>query len=272
MANNKTKQYDPKLREDIASFKASMAFIIFSLIIFLTASNIQNNRETYRFRDYLDHNMWLMLIPVGIFAVSAVLKFLAISKKKDESYSYFSTSDFLGLAFLFLVYSLTFAATNNILMYSAVVIGFALAYYTKRFFNTDFYAVTLLNLAIAMGLWLKFGNKGWSTLLSKISLVILLAFAVITAVLVVAFVFAKLCSKDKGCKLTKALYIFGVRSKADSAKLSLVPVFISLVTGIVLALILMLAPQLITLLVAEIILLIQYVALGVYYTVKLINQ
>ena len=106
MAKNKVKANDPKLQADIASFKASMAFIIFCFIIFLTASNLENNREMYRFRYDLDTKMWwLLLIPAALLAVSAVLRVMAIRSNKDESFSYFSTSDFLGLASLFTVSS-----------------------------------------------------------------------------------------------------------------------------------------------------------------------
>lgn len=271
MAKNKVQQNDPKLREDIASFKASFAFIIFCLIIFLTASNIQNNKTTYLFRNFLDNNMWMFIIPFGIFAVSAVLRIKAGIKGTDESYSYFSTHDFLGLSSLFVVYSLTFAATTNILMYSIIVVGFAVGYYAKRFFGPDFYTVTILNLATAFGLWLGFGNKGWSTVLSKASVILLFIGVIAAIVVILAFSVAKVASgKFSNTLINKAASVLGIDTKAKN--LCIIPVFVSLVIGAVLAIVLQFAPQYLTLLVAEIILLIQYAALGVFYTVKLINQ
>ena len=274
MANKKVKQYDQKFKEDIASFKASMAFIIFCLIIFLTASNIENNRATYDFRHFLDNNIWMLIIPFGIFAAAAVLRIIAYKKGADESCSYFSTRDFLGLSFLFLVYSLTFTATNSVLMYVMVVIGFALGYYSKHFFGADFYIVTLMNVAIAFGLWLKFGNKGWGTTLSTLSVNILFTLCGITAILIVVFAVARLVRRKGSAGIAdKALAVFGItRENTPFGKLCLIPVFVSLVLGIALALVLQFAPIYLTLLVAEIILLVQYVALGVFYTVKLINQ
>lgn len=272
MAKNKVKANDPKLQADIASFKASLAFIIFCFIIFLTASNLENNRELYRFRYDLDTKLWwLLLIPVALLAVSAVLKIRAIRSNKDESFSYFSTSDFLGLASLFTVYSLTFASTNNIVMYSIVVVGFAIAYYVKRFFGTDFYAVTLMNLAIAFGLWLIFGNKGWQSTLSTTATLILFIACAITGILALLFVISAYLPKC--ALLSKALCAYGICDKdATIAKSTLVPAIISIVFGVALAGILLFAPALMTLLVAEIVLLIQYLALGIYYTVRLINQ
>lgn len=274
MAKNKVQHNDPKLREDIASFKASFAFIIFCMIIFLTASNLENNRATYQFRNFLDNNMWLYLIPIGLFAVSAVLRIRAQLNKIDESYSYFSTHDFLGLSSLFVVYSLTFAATNNILMYSIVVVGFAVGYYAKRFFGPDFYTVTIFNLAIAFGLWLKFGDKGWSTLLSKLSASLLAAGVVVTVIIITAYaVIRSFCKKRSVAIIDKAMAVLGAYvADADNSKLCIIPVFVSLVIGAVLALVLQFAPQYLTLLVAEIVLLVQYVALGVFYTVRIINQ
>ena len=172
---------------------------------------------------------------------------------------------------LFVVYSLTFAATANILMYSIIVVGFAVGYYAKRFFGTEIYTVTILNLATAFGLWLRFGNKGWSTVLSKAS-VILLFIGVIAAIAVIlAFYVAKVASgKFSNTLINKAASVLGIDTKAKN--LCIIPVFVSLVIGAVLAIVLQFAPQYLTLLVAEIILLIQYAALGVFYTVKLINQ
>ncbi len=278
MAKNNVKMNDPKLREDIASFKASFAFIIFCLIIFLTASNAPSTREgmmkLYKFRDYLDNNMWLLIIPFGIFAISAFMRIRAGINKTDESYRYFSTHDFLGLSSLFVVYTLTFAATNNILMYSIVVVGFAVGYYAKRFFGVDFYTVTILNLAIAFGLWIKFGNKGWDTTLSNTALILLMLGVAAAIILIVVFTVSRIIHKNKSAgQLDKTLCIFGVDGKsADFSKLCLFPVFVSIVIGAVLAATLYFFPAYLTLLVAEIILLIQYVVLGVFYTVKLINQ
>ncbi len=274
MAKKNIVQNDPKLKDDIASFKASMAFIIFCLIIFITASNLQNNKAMYDFRNYLDHNPWLLIIPFGIFAISAVLKIRADVKKTDESYRYFSTHDFLGLSSLFVVYSLTFAATNNILMYSIVVVGFAVGYFAKRFFGVDFYIVTLLNLATAFGLWLKFGDKGWSTTLSKASAILLFAGVAVTVILIAVYAVIKtVCKKSSVKFIDKTMAVYGVdTAKSEASKLCLFPVFVSLVIAAALALVLQFAPQYMTLLVAEIILLIQYVVLGVFYTVKLINQ
>lgn len=271
MAKDKIKKYDPKLKEDIASFKASFAFIIFCVIIFLTASNLETNEALYTFKDFLDHNMWLLVIPFGIFAISAALRILAAAKKWDESYSYFSTHDFLGLSSLFVVYTLTFTSTSNILMYSLVVVGFAVGYYAKRFFGPDFYTITLLNLAIAFGLWLKFGNKNWSTFLSKFSVGLLLAGAIVTVLLIAVFAFSRIFIK-KPTILDKSVCIFGVTDRNDLPKLCMIPALVSIILGIALAIVLQFFPQYMTLLMAEIILLIQYVALGVIYTVRLINQ
>ncbi|MBR3996532.1 MAG: hypothetical protein IKI97_14805 [Clostridia bacterium] len=278
MAKNNVKQYDPKLKEDIASFKASSAFIIFCFIIFLTVSKLQNNGPLYNFRNYLDNNIWLLLIPFGIFAASVALRLVAKTKKRDESYSYFSTRDFLGLSSLFVVYSLTFASTTNIFMYSLVVVGFAVGYYSKHFFTTDFYAITILNLALAFGLWLAFGNMGslsWESTLATTSKILLAAGVVVTVVLVVIFAFAGMISKKKKATgiLNNTLLVYGIDGKKTPySKLCLAPVFISVVIGIALAGILYFFPQHLTVLVAEIILLVQYVALGVFYTVRLINQ
>ena len=272
MAKDKVKKNDPKLKEDIASFKASFAFIIFCLIIFLTASNLKNDRATYGFRDYFDHNMWLLVIPFGIFAISAALRILAAVKNRDESYSYFSTHDFLGLSSLFVVYTLTFACTNNILMYSLVVVGFAVGYYAKRFFDSDFYAITILNLAIAFGLWLVFGAKGWGTFLSRFSTILMLIGVVVTVLLIAGFALSRIFMRKSYTLFDKAVCIFGVTGKNHFSKLCMLPAIISIVVGIALAIVLQFFGQHMTLLVAEIILLIQYVALGVFYTIKLINQ
>lgn len=270
----KTLVNDPKLREDIASFKASFAFLLYCALVFFTASNFQNNREMYKFRYYLDNHIWLLAIPFGIFAVAAVFRLIAYKNKKDESYSYFSTHDFFGLASLFVIYSLTFTATADIKMYSIVVVGFALGYYAKRLFNNDFYCVTLVNLAVGLGLWLKFGNKLWSSTLSTISAVLLTIGAAATVVLALMYSISTFMpKKERPAFLENALCIFGVNGHSDdSAKSCQAPIFISIVIGIVLGIILQVAPALITLLVAELILLVQYVALGVFYTVKLINQ
>lgn len=272
MAKDKIKKYDPKLKEDIASFKASFAFIIFCLIIFLTASNLKNDRATYNFRDFFDHNMWLLIIPFGVFAISAALRIIAAVKNWDESYSYFSTHDFLGLSSLFVLYTLTFASTNNILLYSIVVVGFAIGYYAKRFFGPDFYTITLLNLAIALGLWIRFGNKGWSTFLSRFSAILLFIGVAITVLLVALFAFSRIFMKKKYTILDKAVCVFGVTDKKDFSKLCMFPALISIILGIALAIVLWFLPQYLTLLMAEIILLVQYVALGVFYTIRLINQ
>jgi len=276
MAKNKVKQQDTKLREDIASFKASMAFIIFCVIIFFTATQIQNDHNMYfKVRPYLDSHAWLLAIPFGIFAISAILKVRAIKKKKDESLKYFSTSDFLGLSALFVLYSVTFAATAYTLVYSLVVVGFAIGYYAKHFFNNDFYCVTLLNLAAAFALYLKFGTKLWTSKLSTVSNLFLMAVCIIVIALVMLFVISKMFIKkgDTAKLLDKAVYVFGIPGKNGSiAKLCLAPAWISLIIALALALILQFAPGMMQLLVAEIIILIQYVALGIFYTVKLINQ
>lgn len=255
MAKNKTKApvRDERLKNDIASFKASAAFIIFFMLIFFTSS-LQNNRAMYNFRNSLDNNMWVLAIPFAIVAIASLIKNRAVKKNKDESFSYFSSDDFLGLSVLFLVWSLTFTATTSIFMYIMVIIGFAIAYYAKRFFGSDFYAVTLLNLSVAFALWLKFGVKGWSTTLSKTSIIILFIFCALTAIGVTV------------------LTVYGIRAKNNGCfkKYCFIPVFVSLVLGAALAL--AVNNSIITLLVAEIILLIQYAALGVFYTVRLINQ
>jgi hypothetical protein len=51
-----------------------------------------------------------------------------------------------------------------------------------------------------------------------------------------------------------------------------VAVIISFVIGAALCVVLLAAPAVMSLMLAEIILLVQYVALGVYYTVRLLNQ
>ena len=280
MAKDNVKKHDPKLKEDIASFKASFAFIIFCVLIFITASNFENNREMYDFRFKFESDYKLLLIPFGLFILSAALRIIAAVKKKDESYSYFSTHDFLGLSSLFVVYSLTFAYTVNTFIYSAVIIGFAIGYYVKKFFGPDFYCVTLLNLAVAFGLWIQFGNKLWEAphgifAASELAKILLLFGVAATVLLIVLFTLAKmLFGKTKASGIMdRVMAIYGIdRKSPDFAKLSHIPVFISLIFAVVLWVMLANYPHYLTVLTAEIILCVQYVALGIYYTVKLINQ
>ncbi len=246
---------DIRLKEDIASFKAMVAFIAFCLIIFFTATNIVYERGSMymNIRFFIDKCPWIIAIFVGIFGLACLWKYNCSKNKKNESYRYFSSNDACGTTLFLLVYLLMLIVTYHTSVIIAVTVGFAVAYYVKHFYLRDFYIVSLFNIVASFMLWLVFGNPGTSggiSEIAKIGLAIIAACVIIYAVI-------------------SALAIIRKKTGAQE-KLTLVPAVISIVIAGILAVLCYTGT--INILVAQIVLLIQYVGLGVFYTVRLLNQ
>lgn len=258
MAKKQTTKYadkDIQLKEDIASFKAMVAFIAFCLVIFFTATNIIYERGSMymSMRITLEKCPWVIAVFAAVFGLSCFWKYRCAKKKTDESYRYFSSSDACGVALFLLVYLLMLIVTYHSYAIIAVTVGFAVAYYVKHFYLRDFYIVSLFNVVAAFLIWLILGNPGTSggaSDIAKIGLVIIALGVIVYAV---------------------ASTLDMIRKKAENqAKLTIVTAAISIIIAGILAV--LCRTGTISVLVAEIILLIQYVSLGVFYTVRLLNQ
>lgn len=254
---NKTQ--DVRLKADIASFKASVAFLLFCAVIFFTVTYLPFERGSLYipiWNFFKSYPFVLLVFPI-LLGLSCLWKYLSSKKNKDESYRYFASSDAIAISLFLLIFALTLMLTYQMSVFLTVIAGFALCYYVKHFFQKDFFVVTLLNLDIALSLWLMFGGEGKNT--GGIATVIKYVFVIAA---VIGFV---------GIIVT-AFTILKNKKKYGAQKLSFIPIIISVVVGAALAALLYFLPATVTILVAEIALLIQFVGLGVYYTVRLLNQ
>lgn len=261
MSKKKTQtlnKQDAKLREDIASFKASVAFLLFCAVIFFTVSNFTYSRDSLYIpvRSFIEKYPFILAVFFVLFGLCCVIKYFKVKNKVNEDFSYFSSSDACGVTLFLLVYALTFTMTNSTAVLLAVIVSYAIVYYVKQFFAKDFLLVTLLNADIALALWLIFGSSGMT---GGVASFVKIVFVIVTALgfFAVCYFCYKLLKDKKDCKKNN---------------LNIIPAVISLVFGIVLSVVMLIAPEALTILVAEIILLAQYVGLGVYYTVRLLNQ
>ncbi|MBE6704841.1 MAG: hypothetical protein E7583_06220 [Ruminococcaceae bacterium] len=259
MAKKKTimkPDQDLKLKQDIASFKAMFAFILFCLVIFFTASNMVYERGSL----YMKINFFVVKCPwvigafVLLFGLACLWKYLNSRKKKDESFRYFSSNDACGVTLFLLTYFLMLIVTTHTYMIIAATIGFAVAYYVRHFYLKDFYLITLFNIVAAFMIWMVKGNPGTSGTVSVIAKVGLALICLGTLIYVV---------------------ITAVRLLSDKAfmkkeKLTLIPIVISVAVAAVTAV--LCCTGAVNVLVGELVLLIQYVGLGVFYTVRLLNQ
>lgn len=244
---------DQRLKEDIASFKASVVFLLLCAVIFFTLNNLANAPGTlYLPFGRLVGRWWFVGIFVLLFIGAAVWYIRNVRAHKDESCRYFSSADALGLALFLLVYVLTFRYTWHAHRLIAVTLALALIYYVKHFFGKDFLLITLLNLDIALGLWLVFGNTGISALGAKIGAAVICA----AGFLLILFFLCRMMADKKKMKQNRWV---------------LWPAIVSIALGAVLAVLLWFVPAF-SVSIAGIILLVQYVGLGVYYTVRLLNQ
>lgn len=256
--NIKASNQDIRLREDIASFKASVVFLLFCAVIFFTVTKLSYERDSLyvKLRIFIENNPWILAIFLVLFGLSCVWKYLSNKNKKDEGLKYFSSGDAVGVTLFLLVYVLTLVATYHMPVILTVIVAYALGYYVKHFYGKDFFLVTLLSLDMALALFLAFGNLGTS---GGLSTFVKILFAIAAVAGFVAIVYA-------------AYKLLSDKARVKKEKLTLVPAIISLVIGAVLAVLCFALPQAVTILAAEIVLLVQYVALGVYYTVRLLNQ
>ena len=260
MAEKKIKNsavHDARLKADIASFKSSVAFLLFCAVIFFTATNLQYTRTSLYMPlwMFINSHKWIMLIPVILFGLSAFWRFRALKSKKEEGYSYFSSSDAFTITLFVLAFLVAFTMTYSVALLIVLTIAFALCYYSTRLFSRDFMLTTFMNSAFAMLIWL-IGGKSFTT--GTLPLIAKTSYLSLSLLTVLAVIFA-------------VIMIFTGKIKVN-AKGSYIPVIASFVIGAVLCGVLAFAPGLISMIVAEIILLAQYVALGVYYTVRLLNQ
>ena len=259
MAEKKTKNsavQDARLRDDIASFKSSVAFLLYSAVIFFTATNLQYNKTSLRvpISIFFGNNPWIMIFPLILFGLSAYWLYSNRKKKKDEGFSYFSSDDAFVITLFILVFALAFAMSYSVALLIAVTVGFALCYYSTRLFSKDFMVATFMNAAFAMLLWLIGGTSATTGVLPTIAKVVFLVLSILAIT------------------AAAAVTVMVMGGKLGAFKGSYIPVIISFVIGAALCVVLLAAPAVMSLMLAEIILLVQYVVLGVYYTVRLLNQ
>ncbi len=261
MAEKRTKNgavQDVRLKQDIAAFKASVVFLLFCAVIFFTVTHLTWERGSLymTIRYFIEDYPWILSGFFLLFGLCCIWKFVNIRKHKDESYSYFSSGDACGVSLFLLVFALTLTMTYHMSVILTITVGYALCYYVKHFFQKDFFLITLLNLDIALALWLAFGSIGMDGGVANFAKT-LFALAAALGFVVICYMVFRLIKKGK---------------KHNSEKLTFVPAVISLVIGAALAALMFFAGATVTILIAEIVLLVQYVGLGVYYTVRLLNQ
>ena len=261
MSKKKTQAFnkqDVKLREDIASFKASVAFLLFCAVIFFTVSKFTYSRDSLYMpvRSFIEKYPFILAVFFVLFGLCCAIKYLRVKNKVNEDFSYFSSSDACNITLFLLLYALTFTLTYSTAVLLTVIVSYAVVYYAKQFFAKDFLYITLLNLDIALALWLVFGA---SNMTGGVASFVKILFIVVTALgfFAICYCCYKMFKDKKG-------------SKKNS--LNILPAVISLVFGIVLTIAMLVSSETVTILVSEIILLAQYVGLGVYYTVRLLNQ
>lgn len=260
MAEKKTKGsivQDARLKEDIASFKSSVAFLLFCAVIFFTATNLQYTSSSLYMPIWLfiNNNPWIMLIPIVLFGLSLFWNYRMRKLNKEEGYSYFASGDAIAVTSFILAFVLAFMMTYSVAILISVTVAFALCYYAIKLFSKDFMLCTFMNTALALLIWIIGGKSLTTGALAITSRTVYIALSAITVLGVLAIVIMILAGKIK------------IKGKG-----SYVPVIISFVIGAALCAVLAFMPGLISMIVAEIILLVQYVALGVYYTVRLLNQ
>ncbi len=255
---NATSKQDIRLKNDIASFKASVAFLLFCVVVFFTVNNLQYTRESLhiKLKVFLGHNPWLVAISAILLILGFVYRYMTLKSKKDESYSYFSSEDTLGVAIFQFLFIIAFLLSDSLAVLLSVIVGYAVVYYVKHFFGKDFLYVTLLNCCCAMALWLVFGHTGVSGLLATCAKIF---FVAASGLGFIATVYGLV-----------RLYLNKSYMKAQ--KLSILPAIVTLAFAGVLGILLLMPNAALTILVAEIILLAQYLGLGIYYTVRLLNQ
>ncbi len=256
--NNKASKQDIRLKEDIASFKASVVFLLFCAVIFFTVTKLSYERDSLylKFRLFIENNPYVLAIFFVLLGLCCVWKYLNVKNKKDESYKYFSSSDACAVSLFLLVYVLTLVVTYHMPVILTVIVAYALCYYVKHFYGKDFFLFTLLNLDMALALFLAFGNLGTS---GGISTFVKILFAAAALIGFLAIIYS-------------AWKLLSDKAKFKAEKLTLIPAAVSLAVGAVLAILCFTMPETVTILAAEIVLLVQYVGLGVYYTVRLLNQ
>ncbi len=256
--NNNGAVQDVRLKQDIAAFKSSVVFLLFCAVIFFTVTHLTYERDSLymTIRTFIEHYPFVLAAFFALFGLCCIWKFINIKKHKDESYRYFSSGDACGISLFLLIFALTLTMTYHMSVILTVIVGYALCYYVKHFFQKDFFLVTLLNTDIALALWLLFGNAGMTGGVASFAKIV---FAVIAALgfIAVCYSVIKLIRNKKQIK---------------KEKLSLIPAVVSIALGGVLAVLMYFTGSVVTILIAEIVLLVQYVGLGVYYTVRLLNQ
>ena len=242
-----------KLVEDISFFKSSVLFLMLCAVVLFTLRVDEIGSRTFAMMTA----SWLpfayghvqLLFIFGVLTIASAVYFIICRKnKKDESLSYISSLNLLCLSGFCTLYCFTFSldmSSIKLLVVTAVCGAF---YYITKFYDKDFVYFYLFNVLLCFNIWSLFGNAASS----RPALSVILKLAGIIGIAAVCY------------------FTFAAKKKAGKVSFNIWPFAVSAIFFAALA-VLMLTVQFVTPTVALVVMLIQFVAAAVYYTVKVLN-
>ena len=256
MANKIVKNLSEKelkqRKGDIVYFKMSMMFFFACAAVLFIMRIWSSPLSFYR----LCRDPIYLGITGGLFAIFALFYiFKKFIKKHDESLNYISSANFAFITGYVFLASLFFGRADNptvpLLCGTLAVI---LLYYVYYIYKIDFFVFTLENVVLLALLWMfAFKTSGFVYVLVKIAIIIALGALICLANRKVGV--ATVSRKTNKSGINKLLNVTSYISFAIFAVLMLLP-YVFPLSGTI----------------NFIIMLVQYVAAGVAYTVKLIKE
>lgn len=240
------------LKEDIQFFKSSMMFLLLCGVILFTLRLADFGKAFYMMTaSWLpfayDHIQMKFIF--GVLTVAAAAFFVVRRvKKTDESMKYLSSLNLLCISGFCLLYCFVYGLDQSVTKLIVLTVICGVLYYIKKFFNCDFVLFYIFNVMLCFDLWCFFA-PGVSS--KPVLMLLLKIFGVLATLAVLGYA---IYTKTKGDK---------------KAKFIIWPYAVSGVLAVVLATICLTASVL-TSTYAVVVMLIQFIVMGVYYTVKVL--
>ncbi len=242
---------DKHLKEDIIFFKSSVLFLLLCAAVLFTLRVDGMSKTFYMmtasFLPYAYGNVQLLFI-FGVLTVAAAVYYVVCRKnKKDESMSYFSSTNMLCLAAFCEAYCFTYHIDGSSVKLLVLTFVCGVLYYINKFYNSDVVWYYLFNVLLCYNLWSFFGTAASSRPALGI---VLKAFGVIGIV---------------------AVCYFAYKAKAKAEKSQFIVWPFAMTAVIFVALAVLCGISTITTTLAMVVMLVQFIAAGVYYTIKLLK-
>lgn len=238
-----------KEKEDLIFLKlASMFFMACAAIIFILKLNDPTTRGNVALWFYrLAKNPVYLIIMGVLLAASLAFYIWCKVKKVDESNKTVASINYVSVLSYILASSIYFRYTNDYKMMLFVTIALALLYFVYYIYRNEFFVFSLSNLINAVALWCFISNITSGKILVKV-------LALIVMVAYLAYVIFQSVKQNDGKE--KKLYAPVFVSTAIFAAGILCSLFVPSITDLTLIAVMV----------------VQYIAAAVIYTIRLIRE